>query len=138
VSLSDEIVARPGAMAPIRELLSQLVVELGARSAFLVDETGTPFAAFGNVEFPLPHPLSSLTGQEGGVPLLEALIGETKEAHSPTLVVRRVSPRALLTVLLHQPLTERSRRDALECVERTVGRLLPLLADSLNSTSGPT
>ena len=65
MSLSDEILARPGAIAPIRHLLSELVSELGARSAFLVDEAGTPFGAFGNVEFPLPYPISSLTGRAG-------------------------------------------------------------------------
>jgi hypothetical protein len=129
VSLSDEILARPGAMAPIRQCLRELVSELGARSAFLVDESGSPFGTFGNVEFPLPHPLSSLTEQEGGGVLLEALIGESEQAQSPTLIVRRVSPRALLTVVLHQPLPAPERAGALRSVESTVNRLLPLLAD---------
>jgi hypothetical protein len=135
VSLSDEILRRPGSIAPIRRLLSDLVSRLGARSAFLVDEAGSPFGAFGNVEFPLPHPLSLLTGQEGGAPLLEALLGEAKEDHSPALVVRRVGSRALLAVVLHQPLVGRPRRAALAEVDSLVARLIPLLEDSLNSDS---
>ncbi len=130
MSLSDEILAHPGAIAPIRELLADLVSQLGARSAFLVDEAATPFGAFGNVEFPLPHPLSSLT------PLLAALLGETKEDQYPTVLVRRVNSRALVTVVLNEPLTERPRQRAIEQVEQAAARLLPLLEASLNS-DGP-
>ncbi len=132
MSLSDEILARPGAIAPIRDLLADLVSQLGARSAFLVDEAGTPFGAFGNVDFPLPHPLSSLT------PLLGALVGEGKEDPYPTVLVHRVSSRALLTVVLAEALTDKPRQKAIEQVEQATARLLPLLSTSLNSDSPQT
>ena len=127
MSLSDEIVARPGAIAPIRELLADLVSQLGARSAFLVDESGTPFGAFGNVDFPLPYPLSSLT------PLLRALLGEDQEDPNATLLVHRVSPRALVTVVLSEALTDHRRRKAIEQIKLAATRLVPLLDNSLNS-----
>jgi len=130
VSLSDEILAHPGAIAPIRELLADLVSQLGARSAFLVDEAATPFGAFGNVEFPLPHPLSSLT------PLLAALLGETKEDQYPTVLVRRVNSRVLVTVVLNEALTDGPRQEAIEQIESATAGLQPLLDTSLNS-SGP-
>ena len=133
MSLSDEILARPGALAPIRQVLSELVSELGARSAFLVDEAGTPFGAFGNVEFPLPYPLSALTGRAGGDPLLEALLGEGQEPHSPVLLVHRIHARALLAVELSQPTPEPTRRSALERMKRTTARLVSLLTGALDS-----
>ena len=127
MSLSDEVLARPGAIAPIREVLADLVSQLGARSAFLVDEAGTPFGAFGNVDLPLPHPLASIT------PLLGALIGEGKEDPYPTVLVRQVNSRALVTVVLNEALTGRPRQKAIEHVESATARLLPLLETSLNS-----
>lgn len=130
MSLSDEILARPGAIAPIRDVLAGLVSRLGARSAFLVDESGAPFGTFGNIDFPLPHPLSSLT------PLLGALIGEGKEDLYPNVLVRRVSSRALVTVVLHEALTGGRREEAIAQVEQTTARLRPLLETSLNS-DGP-
>ena len=143
MSLSDEILARPGTIAPIRSVLSGLVSELSARSAFLVDEAGTPFGAFGNAEFPLPYPLSSLTGRTDGDPLLEALVGEGGEAHSPTLVVQRVSARALLVVEMEEALSDSARRATLERVQATAKELLPLIAGptgpagSLDSSTDP-
>lgn len=127
--MSDEILAHPGALPPIRTVLSQLVSELGAHSAFLVDETGTPFAAFGHVEFPLPHPLSSLSGWETGTPLLAALLGETTENVDSNLLVQRVSRRVLLTVVLEQPLARRRRHAALKRVKRKSAELAPLLKE---------
>ena len=137
MSLSDEILARPGAMAPIRHVLADLVSELEAHAAFLVDEAGTPFGAFGNVEFPLPYPLSSRAGQAGGDPLLEALLGEGKETLSPTLLVHRVTPRALLAIELDQPLADRARREAMKHVETMSRRLVPLLTRPLDPSSAP-
>ena len=127
MSLSDEVLARPGAIAPIREVLADLVSQLGARSAFLVDEAGTPFGAFGNVDLPLPYPLASMT------PLLGALLGEGKEDPYPTVLVRQVNSRALVTVVLNEALTGRRRQKAIEHVESATARLLPLLETSLNS-----
>jgi hypothetical protein len=138
LSLSDEILTRPGAIAPIRELLSELVSDLGARSAFLVDEAGTPFGAFGNVEFPLPHPLSALTGRAGGDPLLEALVGEGNEPYSPTLLVHRVHSRALLAIELDRPMTESARRAAVGRLKRAQIRLAKLLSGPLDSSSPST
>ena len=130
MSLSDEILARPGAIAPIRQLLADLVSQLGAHSAFLVDEAGTPFGAFGNVDFPLPDPLSSLS------PLLEALLGEREEDPYPTVLVRRVNSRVLVTVVLNEALTDGPRQEAIEQIESATAGLQPLLDTSLNS-SGP-
>lgn len=138
MSLSDEILARPGAIAPIRQLLSELVSDLGARSAFLVDEAGTPFGAFGNVEFPLPYPLSALTGRAGGDPLLEALVGEGNEPHSPTLLVHRFHPRALLAIELDRPMADSARGAALERMKRVSADLVPLLTGPLDSSSSST
>lgn len=138
MSLSDEMLSRPGALASIRRLLSELVAQLEARSAFLVDEAGTPFGAFGNVEFPLPYPLSSLTGRTEGDPLLEALLGEGKQTHSPTLLVQRVTPRALLVVELEQPLADSERRAASGRVEEKAKALAPLLSRPLDAPSAPT
>ena len=138
MSLSDEILARPGAIAPIRQLLSELVSDLGARSAFLVDEAGTPFGTFGNVEFPLPHPLSALTGRAGGDPLLEALVGGGNEPYSPTLLVHRVHSRALLAIELDQPMADSARRAALDRLKSASARLAKLLTGPLDSSSPST
>lgn len=121
--LSDEILLRPQLAAEIRLLLQSLVAEIGARSAFLVDACGTPFAARGNVEFKMPHPLAAL---DGGARLLEALLGKRPAPSSSDLVVEPVGNLALLAVI---PGNSLSGRQAAQAAQETVARLLALLAE---------
>lgn len=129
MSLSDEVLARPGGLAAIRHLLQQLVSDLGARSAFLVDERGVPFAALGSVEFRYPHPLSALAGGPGGSSLLAALLGERRRAAASDLLVRRAGSRALLAIVLETPPAGRRRRAAVARVKRAAVKLAPLLEE---------
>ena len=66
-------------------------------------------------------------------PLLGALLGEGKEDLYPTVLVRQVNSRVLVTVVLNEALSGRRRQKAIEQVESATARLLPLLETSLNS-----
>ncbi len=108
MSFSDEILARPATLRNLRQGLSRLSEELPLRSAFLIDETGTPFGAVGHVEFRFPHPLPASEGSDEDI--LAALLGEQDE-ESPVML-SQVCPRALLVVVLEHPLRGRRHRAA--------------------------
>jgi len=107
MSLSDEVLTRPELLAAAKKLVQELVHRAGARSAFLIDERGVPFAAAGNVEFTFPDPL---VGLEDGA-ILAALVGEET---TPLVVVERVSDRALLALLID----DAARRDEVATAAR--------------------
>ena len=65
--------------------------------------------------------------------LLGALLGEGEEVPYPTVLVRQVNSRALVTVVLNEALTGRRRQKVIEQVNSTTAQLLPLLETSLNS-----
>ncbi|MFQ5790024.1 MAG: hypothetical protein ACE5JI_06040 [Acidobacteriota bacterium] len=130
MSLSDELLARPPSLAHVRGILAGLVSELEARSAFLVDEDGRPFAALGNVEFQYPDPLPR-TG-EWGVSLLKALLGEPEETVLSICLIHRVGSRALLVVLFHQALAGRRRRRARGRLKRVAAEISSYL-DTLSA-----
>jgi hypothetical protein len=129
MGLSDEILRRPSALAEIRSQLKELARVLRARSAFLVDEQGTPFAALGSVEFSYPHPLEGLASGGGGAELLDALVGAPTEAQEgqSSLMVVRVGPRALLALVLEKPTGGWRRRRAAARARRTAVAIAPLL-----------
>jgi hypothetical protein len=110
MSLSDEILARPKALQSLRQGLSRLSYDLPFRSAFLIDETGTPFGAVGHVEFRYPHPLPTSKGSASDEDILAALLGEQDE-ESPVML-SQICPRALMVVVLEHPLRGRRRRAA--------------------------
>jgi hypothetical protein len=107
MALSDEILHARKKLSRVRGRIEELVAETGARAGFLVDEEGSPFAAVGNVEFRLPHPLAGLVGR-GANPLLLALLGEPPREDSG-FVVESVSVRALLVLVTEAPLSAEER-----------------------------
>jgi hypothetical protein len=132
VSLSDEILRQPSKLATLRRELHLLLTRAGARSAFLVDETGTPFAAQGNVEFTYPHPLSTLLSG-GGTTLLEALVGARSGEERPEqedILVERAGSRALLALVLPEGTTRYRRRAAARHLRRVASAAAKLLGPS--------
>lgn len=134
MSLSDEILAHRENLAHIRDILSRLLAELEARSAFLIDETGVPFAAVGNVEFRFPHPLPSLEGGKSDDAILKALLGMGQTDESSPSLLFKVSPRALLVTILEKPLQGRKHREARSRVKRAAGEIKPMLESPTPST----
>ena len=109
VSLSDELFRHPN-LGQIRRKITELISELNASSAFLVDEAGVVFAACGHMEFRFPTHHPELSGLPSDKYVLEALLGEDRaEKESPFLLLK-VSPRALFVVGFDTTLTGRRRR----------------------------
>jgi hypothetical protein len=127
VSLSDEILAHREKLAQVRHVLSQLVTELGARSAFLIDEAGVPFAAIGNVEFQFPHPMPSSEGDRSDDAVLKALLGMGQMDESSSVLLHKASTRALLVTILEQPLQGRKHREAMSRVKRAAAEIEHLI-----------
>jgi hypothetical protein len=123
VSLSDDLLADADRLGRIRERLEALVDGCGARAAFLVDEGGTPFAAVGNVEFRLPHPLAGfLEGNADAI--LAALVGEPAPSEASSgVLVERLSERALLVVVLGGRVDARAR-SAIRAAARGLGKVV--------------
>lgn len=109
MSLSDELLRRPTGLTRVREILSRLTVELRAGSAFLIDESGIPFAATGHMEFRFPSPLPETAGSVSNQAILKTLVGEQGDPKSSGFILHQVSPRALLVVYFEQPLTRKRR-----------------------------
>jgi hypothetical protein len=107
--LSDEIVADPEKRARLRVGMESLARACRAAAAFLIDEGGTPFGTIGHVEFRLPFPLANLVEEGDADVILQALVGEPQTRDTTSVVVERLSPRALLVVLLSRPATARLR-----------------------------
>ncbi len=108
MAASDDLLDDPQRLSAVRAQIETIVDELGARAGFLVDEEGTPFAAVGPMEFRLPHPLAHL---HGGSALLGALVGEKPaETGDERYVVERVGNKALLALLLEEPLPAKEKR----------------------------
>ncbi len=107
--LSDEIVADPDRRTRLRQRVENVARACGATAAFLVDEGGTPFATTGHVEFRLPFPLANLVEEGEADVILQALVGEPQTRDLSSVVVERLSPRALLVVLLPRSATARLR-----------------------------
>jgi len=126
MSLSDEVLKRPAALRSLRHGLSRLSKELPARSAFLIDETGTPFGAVGHAEFRFPHPLPTLKGTASDEDILAALLGEQKDEESP-IMLSQICSRALLVVVLEHPLRGRRRRAARSRLRKAADDLRPVL-----------
>jgi hypothetical protein len=110
MALSDEIVADADRRARLRKRMEGLARASGASAAFLVDEGGTPFATIGHVEFRLPFPLANLVEEGDADVILQALVGEPRSGDASRVLVERLSPRALLVVLLPQPASARLRQ----------------------------
>jgi hypothetical protein len=123
MALSDEILKDPGRMTRLRGSLDVLARESGADAAFLVDEGGTPFATIGHVEFRFPHPLAGLVEKGGADAILGALVGEPQAGRPSGVVVERLSPRALLVLVLPRDPGSR-RRVAIRASARELSRLL--------------
>jgi hypothetical protein len=110
VSLSDDLLADSERLGQLRERLEALVQKHSARGAFLVDEEGMPFAAVGNLEFRLPHPMAGFLDEGNADAILAALVGESAAAEpASVLVVERLSERALLVLVLVSPPSPRER-----------------------------
>jgi hypothetical protein len=110
VSLSDDLLADSERLGQLRERLEALVQKHSARGAFLVDEEGMPFAAVGNLEFRLPHPMAGFLDEGNADAILAALVGESAAAEpASVLVVERLSERALLVLVLVAPPSPRER-----------------------------
>ena len=105
--LSDEIVADPERRARLRRRIESLARACSAVAVFLVDEGGTPFATIGHVEFRLPFPLADLVEEADADVILQALVGEPQSRDASSVVVERLSSRALLVVLLPRPANAR-------------------------------
>ena len=95
----------------------------GAVAAFLVDEGGTPFATIGHVEFRLPFPLANLVEEGDADVILQALVGEPQTRDASSVLVERLSPRALLVVLLPRPASARLRQSMRKSA-RAIGTIL--------------
>jgi hypothetical protein len=121
--LSDEIVADPDRRTRLRTRIEALARSCGAVAAFLVDEGGTPFATIGHVEFRLPFPLANLVEEGDADVILQALVGEPQTRDASSVLVERLSPRALLVVLLPQPASSRLR-NSMRARAREIGRIL--------------
>jgi len=128
MALSDDILADRDRMRRVRSHLEALARDVGAGAAFLVDEAGTPFATVGHVEFRLPHPLAGFVEDGAADGILEALVGEPQDRAS-SLVVERLSARALLVLLLHRPPDAR-RRLAVQVAARAIASDLEAGVDS--------
>jgi hypothetical protein len=107
MALSDDVLADPARMRRVKTAVE--AIARGARAAFLVDEGGTPFATVGHVEFRLPHPLAGLEDDAAGA-VLGALVGEPRGPSPSSVVVERLSARALLVLVLPRPPSARERR----------------------------
>lgn len=128
MSLSDELLRNRDRLRRARKELSRLRESIDARACFLVDEEGAPFAAVGNVEFQYPHPLSGLMKETSGASILEALVGEkSQRGDGSSLVVRRVSRRALLVVVLPGPVSPDAESDVTRRLVTSVEELHSLL-----------
>jgi hypothetical protein len=125
MSLSDEILARPDALRSIRRDLSALSKELPVRSAFLLDEAGTPFGAVGHVEFRFPSPLPISRDSASDEEILAALLGEQNEESA--VMLSSICPRALLVVVFEQPLRGRRRRAVRARLRKAADALHPIL-----------
>ena len=106
MALSDDLLIYPKRLSAVRDAVAELVADLGATAAFLVDEDGTPFATVGHMEFRYPHPLTNL--RDGEI-LLKALVGEN-DSEGSRYIVERAGRRALLALLLEAPLDRAARR----------------------------
>ena len=123
MALSDEVLSEPDRMIRLRSRLEALARESRASAAFLVDEEGSPFATIGHVEFRLPHPLAGLVAEGEADAILAALVGEPQKAPKSGLVVERLSPRALMVLVLPRPPGAR-RRLAIRSAARDIAWLL--------------
>lgn len=114
MGLSDELLAHRSRLRKLRDRVASIVKRERALGGFLVDEEGALFAAAGNIELPLSHPVAGLSGA-GSDALLRALVGERPEGSSRYVVVS-VGDRALFTLVHASPLErspERSTRKRL-------------------------
>ncbi len=128
--LSDEIVADPARRTRLRQRVENVARACGATAAFLVDEGGTPFATIGHVEFRLPFPLANLVEEGAADAILQALVGEPQTRDLSSVVVERLSPRALLVVLLPHSASARLRNAIRK-------RAREIAADPLNGVDSP-
>jgi hypothetical protein len=134
VSLSDEVLESRERRVRIRKVLSRLLTDLDARSAFLIDEAGVPFAAVGNVEFKFPHPLPDPTGDESDDVILKALLGLGRTDESSSSLLFKASSRALLVTVLERPLEGKKHREAMSRIEQAGDELRPMLVHPTAST----
>ncbi len=95
MSLSDDLLRHPN-LVKIRRKLTQMISDLHANSAFLVDDAGVVFAACGHMEFRFPNPLPELSGRPSDEYILEALLGEDRKEKESPFILLEVSPRAIL------------------------------------------
>ena len=119
MELSDDILANP-------ERLTELCTRLKARACFLVDESGTPFATVGYLEYPFPNPHASLSGGED---ILNVLVGASKTRSSPELALKIIASRALLVIILEDPLDgtlSRQNRRSVKHASQAMNKLLDL------------
>jgi hypothetical protein len=127
MSLSDEVLAQREKLHRVRHALSQLVEELGARSAFLIDEAGVPFAAIGQVEFQFPHPIPATDESRSDDVLLKALLGMDQADESSSILPLKVSARALLVTILAEPLRGKKHRKAVSRIKKTAAEIKQIL-----------
>ena len=109
MSLSDDLLRHPN-LAQIRRKLTQMISDLDANSAFLVDEAGVVFAACGHMEFRFPNPLPELSGRPSDEYILGVLLGEDRKEKESPFILLEVSPRAILVFGFDAPPTGRRRR----------------------------
>ena len=96
-SLSDLLMQRPLKLRETRQLVDQWVRKSGARAAFLVDETGQPFASVGRVDFERPPGLTTFASSDAKDAVLAAMVGQRVDEAG--CHVEFVGERALLVTL---------------------------------------
>jgi hypothetical protein len=126
MSLSDELF-RHRNLDLIRRTIIELISELDASSAFLVDEAGIVFAACGHMEFRFPNPHPELSGLPSDKYILEALLGEDRKEKESPFVLFKVSPRALFVIGFESTLRGRQRRAIKARLEKSTEELKKLL-----------
>ena len=126
MSLSDDLLRHPH-LERIRRKLTELISELDANSAFLVDEAGVVFAACGHMEFRFPNPHPELSGLPSDKYILEALLGEERKEKDSPFVLLEASPRALIVLGFDASLTGRRRRTIKARVKQETEELKELL-----------
>lgn len=126
MSLSDDLF-RHSNLARIRRTINELISEIDASSAFLVDEAGVVFAACGHMEFRFPNPHPELSGLPSDKYILEALLGEDRKEKDSPFVLFNVSPRALFVIGFESTLTGRRRRAIKSRLKKSTEELKKLL-----------
>lgn len=96
-SLSDLLIQHPERLRATRALIEAWTRSCRAQAAFLVDESGQPFASVGQVDFVMPRELKTFINEDAKDAVLAALVGQRLDTSGCD--VQAVCDRALLVTL---------------------------------------